>query len=373
MKLAPAFATLMAGLALSSSMPAHAQAQERPVTERQCAPCTISATPRLAFQTADPRASLAFVPMQVLRDGTSRYVLVVQGDLPLVFAADGRFIGPLGRTGEGPGEFRRASFVAPLPGDSLLVLDTQLQRASVFSPELRFVRTIRLPFYANAARVLDWPARVAVNGVSYSRRDAGWPLHILDLSEPTATLRTSFGDNDGEMRPGENARLIRRFVAGGTASFWALQVLSYQITHYGADGRILASIRREPDWFADESEWSLGGPERPPYPAVQTAAIRGDTLWVAVRIPRADWKRAWSDQRFFGAGEAASGRGPDPTALHMTRVEVIDVRKRAVIASRDFDGIIVDIDADLRASLYDLDPASEPRLRVFDLQLIRPD
>jgi hypothetical protein len=308
--------------------------------------------------------------MQVLRDGTGRYIIVVQGELPLVFAANGRFVRQLGRTGEGPGEFRRASFVAPLPGDSLLVLDTQLQRANVFSPELRFVRTIRLPFYANAARVLEWPGRVAVNGVSYSR---GWPLHMLDLSKPTATLLASFGDNDGEMRPGENARLIRRFVAGGTDDFWALQVLKYQITHYRADGRTLASIRRESDWFDGESEWSLGGPDRPPYPAVQTAAIRGDTLWIAVRVPREDWKRAWSDERLFGAGEAASGRGPDPTALHMTRVEVIDVRKRAVIASRDFDGIIVDIDADLRATLYDLDQASEPRLRVFDLRLIRQD
>ncbi|HET6681014.1 MAG TPA: hypothetical protein VFG84_07420 [Gemmatimonadaceae bacterium] len=57
----------------------------------------------------------------------------------------------------------------------------------------------------------------------------------------------------------------------------------------------------------------------------------------------------------------------------MTRVEVIDVRKRAVIVSRDFDGIIVDIDADLRATLNDLDQASEPRLRVFDLRVIQPD
>lgn len=361
-----ALATCIAGAA-------QLQAQERPVTTRGCTACTIEATQRFVFRTADPRVNIAFVPLQVFRDGTGRYFVLVHGELPLVFSSDGRFIRQLGRSGEGPGEFRAASFVTALPGDSLLVLDTRLLRASVFSPDLQFVRSVRLPFYASAARVLEWPGRVAVNGVSFSRGDAGWPLHLLDLSKPTATRLASFGDNDGAMRAGQNARLIRRFVAGGTDSFWAIQVLKYQVSHYSADGRVLTSVRREPTWFARESEWSLGSPRHPPYPALQTAAIRGDTLWVAVRVPRPDWEKAWSRTRASGAGEATRGRGPESTQLHMTRVEVIDLRNRTVIAARDFDGIIVNIDAQLRATIYDLDQGSEPRLHVLNLRLKRQE
>lgn len=40
----------------------------------------------------------------------------------------------IGRQGEGPGEFRRAATLQILPGDSLLVWDSQLQRLTVFPP-----------------------------------------------------------------------------------------------------------------------------------------------------------------------------------------------------------------------------------------------
>ena len=371
MGFSPARSVYLAGLATCLTGAAHAQAPERLVTARGCMSCAIEATQHVVFQTSDPRANIAFVPLQVFRDRTGRYFVLVQGQLPLIFTSRGRFLRQLGRSGEGPGEFRAASFVSALPGDSLLVLDTRLLRASVYSSDLRFVRSVGLPFYVSAARLLDWPKRVAVNGVSYSRADAGWPLHIIDFSGSTANRIASFGDNNGEMRPGENARLIRRFVAGGTDSFWALQMLKYQVTHYGADGRVLTAIRREPSWFVGESSWSLGSPRRPPSPALQTAAIRGDTLWVAARVPRKDWEKAWSGTRASGLGEVASGRGPDPTQLHMTRVEVIDVRRGTLLAVRDFDGIIVDIDSELRATIYDFDRDLEPRLRILGLHLRR--
>lgn len=41
----------------------------------------------------------------------------------------------IGRRGEGPGEFNRASSIQVLAGDSLLVWDSDLQRTSVFPPE----------------------------------------------------------------------------------------------------------------------------------------------------------------------------------------------------------------------------------------------
>jgi hypothetical protein len=347
------------------------EAQDRVITARGCSSCTIAATQRVVFRTGDPRASLSFTPLQTHRDGRGRYFVLVQGQLPLVFSSDGRFLRELGRSGEGPGEFRSATFIASLPGDSLLILDTRLLRASVFSPDLQFVRALALPFHVSAAAPMDWPRRVVVNGFGFTGQDVGWPLHVLDMSGAAVRRLHSFGDNRGELRPGQNAALLRRFVLVGGNAIWAMQVLKYQITRYHADGSIVSTIRRQPDWFSAESQWSLGNPRQPPSPALQAGAIRGDTLWIVARAPRPDWQRAWSGVPIPGVGELAPGRAPEPTRLHMARVEVIDMRSGTLLATRDFDGIIIGIDSGLRATIYDLERGLVPRLRVIELRLSR--
>ncbi len=61
----------------------------------------------------------------------------------VVLRSDGSLRGLIGGPGEGPGEFRSISTVHLLPGDSLLVYDIQLSRATVFDPStLQVVRTV---------------------------------------------------------------------------------------------------------------------------------------------------------------------------------------------------------------------------------------
>jgi hypothetical protein len=347
-----------------------ALAQVRDIRAGGCATCKIT---RQQLLVLDVKGSpgIAITPLQALRDRHGRYLVTTQGQLPLVFAANGRFIGELGTRGSGPGEFRSPVFIALLPGDSMLVLDTQLSRASVFAPDFKFKRSITLPFYVNGAVPLAWPSRVVANGVSYSPQEVGWPLHLFDMSTAAAKRLASFGDNEAELRPGNSAALLRRIIGFQRDSFWAMQVLNYQVTRYGSGGRILDSVRRRPDWFSTESRWSLGSPRRPPSPALQTAAVRGDTLWVIARVPKPDWEKAWVGVSTGRASEVAAGKGPEPTQLHMSRVEVIDLRRGSVLVQADYDGIIVNLDAELRAVLYDLEKSGEPRVRIFQLRLIK--
>lgn len=73
-----------------------------------------------------------------LRDG--RIVVVNRGSTELrVFDSTGTYLHAIGRRGQGPGEFMSPGTLQRLPGDSLIVFDTQLRRASLFSPSGQLV------------------------------------------------------------------------------------------------------------------------------------------------------------------------------------------------------------------------------------------
>ncbi len=61
-----------------------------------------------------------------------------------IYAPDGRFLASLGRPGEGPGEFRAVALVGALGGDTLVTLDSDLRRISLFHLETGFVRSARV-------------------------------------------------------------------------------------------------------------------------------------------------------------------------------------------------------------------------------------
>ena len=70
-----------------------------------------------------------------------------------VFAPDGRHLVTMGRSGDGPGEFRSAWFVWVLPGDTLWIGDYRPWRYNVFTRDGQFVRAVQMmPPYANSSR-----------------------------------------------------------------------------------------------------------------------------------------------------------------------------------------------------------------------------
>jgi hypothetical protein len=68
----------------------------------------------------------------------------------------GTLRGRIGRSGDGPGEFRRVGSIQILPGDTLLVFDPEAQRVTLFDPT---TLTIAYSFRV-AAEGLEWPALV---------------------------------------------------------------------------------------------------------------------------------------------------------------------------------------------------------------------
>lgn len=101
----------------------------------------------------------------VLRD---RSLLVADGRSGLVrrYGPGGELLQQFGAVGEGPGEFLSPTSLSWLPGDSVVVWDGALWRASVFDGDGRFARTARYDPTATGIYPLEgmWPMEVRIAG-----------------------------------------------------------------------------------------------------------------------------------------------------------------------------------------------------------------
>lgn len=66
---------------------------------------------------------------------SSGQIIVAEGSRLLVFDEEGTRLRTIGRSGQGPGEFGRISWVRRLTGDSVLVHDAALGRSTIFTPD----------------------------------------------------------------------------------------------------------------------------------------------------------------------------------------------------------------------------------------------
>ncbi len=117
-----------------------------------------------------------------LDDG--RIVVADRAPRVLVFDPDGEYLHGFGRRGEGPGEFQRIRSIQLLSPDSLLVLDASSGRASFFTLDGGFVRSMPPPQQG------QWVGRLG-DGTMVSRRNAlpaGQPRGRTGIQRMFATL-----------------------------------------------------------------------------------------------------------------------------------------------------------------------------------------
>lgn len=104
-----------------------------------------------------------------LSDGT--IVVANRGSHQLrFFDAEGRFIRNVGRQGEGPGEFQQLSWMAKLPGDTILTFDFGGRRLSRFTASGEYVGAVTLGG-ASTSEFL-FPVGVLADGRIVARRGA---------------------------------------------------------------------------------------------------------------------------------------------------------------------------------------------------------
>lgn len=129
---------------------------------------------------------------------TTGDILVADAELPGVrwYDGSGRHVRDLGRSGDGPGEFRWLTWIDRWRGDSISVYDPALRRISVFGPDGAFVRSIAWGDLSSFEgldlfRVLDPDVFLAVRWPPQAVRTAGGldrterEIYLLDIRRDT--------------------------------------------------------------------------------------------------------------------------------------------------------------------------------------------
>ncbi len=254
---------------------------------------------------------------------------------PLVFAADGRFLRPIGRAGRGPGEYVGASAVLPWRGDSILVVDPPLGRVSVLSPVLGYVRSFPLPVPSVESAVPLASGRIVLNtAIGDGQRD---PMRIVD---PGGNQVGSFGRSTTPDDGRALGNALRLLATDGRTVWSAAPFGGYVLEEWDSEtsrpGRRL--IREAP--FVRSGGSGSPTPERPPRSTLTGMYLEQDRLWVLMAVAGDRWARGLARTPVRGEGGALQYRIDDPHLVYDTIVDVFDIRTGRLLASRRFDEFI---------------------------------
>lgn len=295
-------------------------------SSRELSPIVLDPLP--AVGEVDGVGAIASWPRISPRHPLGYRVMVPQAgasvELPNVYGDDGRYLGSLGETGDGPGQFIEPLFSRVGPGDSLWLFDGSA-RASVFTPERVFARTIALP-------VAPWDAAVLPDGrLVIAAATSGAPLPLLLLNGAGAVIRYI-----GTPLPDEPLGAMRRIVLARDATIWTVPMLgSWRIEHWDTTGANLGALERTPEWFTPYQRYQAPAPGIAPQPTLQGAWFDDlDRLWVLGKAVDPDWEKG-IDTLDARGGESGRSVISDPDRVYDTMIEVIDLQSgEAIITAR---------------------------------------
>ncbi len=149
----------------------------------------------------------------MLRDGSIVTLDWTSGEVN-VFAANGKFLRRIGRTGQGPGEFEYPVVVMVGPGDSIHVINPD-QRIDVFSSDGKYARRVRLGLHS--------PLRALSDGSHLmSRGDDKQIVPGKNTDYATIYRLTATGDTTNELT--KYLRTERTYRLNGRSHEGALQL-----------------------------------------------------------------------------------------------------------------------------------------------------
>lgn len=357
--------TIAIGRLLVATNAVHAQVASLPVADEvSCRACQITMSAVVTLGETGGLGELRAVPVGVRVDGRGRYWIWGGDDAggPSVFNNSGRFIRLMGRRGQGPGEFEMVTDVIALPGDSVLVIDSQ-RRATLFGPDLNLVRIIPLAVTLSRSVVVNWPHSL-VGFDHYGAGGRGGPvIHSVAFDTKPARVMRSFGP-EWKLTDFKTMTAARRILAGSTNGLWAASLQQFRLERWSPNGELTLLLERHPAWPAPTSG-ELGKPDQPPPNAIQAIAEdQTGRLWVFINTAAPTWREGWPK----GAGEMRASAF-EQQKMFRTVVEVLDPRTARVVTRRLLDEWIIAVLTNERAAIYTADADGVPRLRIVDLKL----
>lgn len=293
-----------------------------------CDTCHIQLHVRVVLGRDDDPAPLQlFSAPHAFRQG--EYLVVPTGDLSQIARYDsmGKALEPVGRAGDGPGEFRRIRDLAPRPDGSVVVLS---ERLTVLAPDLRFVRTVPLTRRASSIVSLG-DGRVVLNTYSVPGR----PFLIFGQNFDTVVTA-------GDSASADPDQLQYVLASDGSGGFWsARRTGAYRLEHWDANGNRLGVIAPGSAWFSTGTQRrSLAETDafvEPPEPRISGIWLdQQDRLWVVASVPDRHWK-PWRPASSSGNRPPSQLPGPEDYAALMDGIiEVVDASTGQVISTRRY-------------------------------------
>lgn len=236
---------LLTGLAGTAAMAVGQSVPSQPITQAVRDAPTLQLTQVVRLGSLDGEHDAFGRVMDATLDRAGR--ILVADDLGrrvVVFGRDGRYVGTIGRRGQGPGEFESPWRVAVDAADSIFVWDMAQARISVFGRDLRFARSFAVPPHWSVSSIGFLPdGRLLL--AAYGPRERG-TLHVLAR---TGRLERTFG-------PGFNAPELSGFEAsllGGSAELTGSGIVytvksPYELWFFDLNGTPLQRCEGQRGW-----------------------------------------------------------------------------------------------------------------------------
>jgi hypothetical protein len=310
----------------------------------------------LLWMTMDSRGRV-YVTWQLMRPGGTR--------LAAVFDSTGRFIREIGQRGTGPGEFNHPITLNVDAHGQLYIWEFD-RRTTVLDSEYRFVRQFTQP----AATNLILPdGRHLVN---LRARDGANTLHPITVLDSLGNVIDAIGGTP--LMPADTGewRSVRLVAPGRDGTIWFQYVDRYRIEQWTADGKLMQTFTRRPEWWAEPiATRSEGGDGDEPTPVAR--GMRDDgagRLWVMINLAKKDWRKALGPPRLVARSGARYTITSRP-ALYDTVIDVIDVERGTLLASQRFPEMMMFFLGDDLLASYREDVDGEPFIDLWRARFTR--
>lgn len=307
-----------------------------------CNTCRISVIKVVSI--GDSESENGFVPslangLGVGSDGTLWVSYEMAGELPARYDLHGNFLGRVGRSGKGPGEFQGPVVARSFGTDTVFLLDYRAQRLSAYvPPQLEPVRTSRIqgPIGNLEFLVLN-NGYLVTNAHSPDPTFSGTPIHIYDssgehLRSVGGGLVMRYGDRKSSLR-----KLAR--VPHGLG-FWTVD-MDVNLREWTSDGAHIRTLTRAAEWRVPASTgvWIPQREDPPPHQVIAIAPTEDGFLWLVAAVAAPTWERAIRRRGlpFMGSDFDVT----DVNELFDTVIEVIDPSNASLVASVTLDEVVV--------------------------------
>ena len=302
-----------------------------------------------------------------LTDGRVIYVPSSGADHFMVISPDGSVATQVGRSGEGPGEYRLIRWVKPYH-DRLHVFDVGLMRSMVLDRHLEVVATNRLRGSNGSDVAVLGDSAYVVNAALQTSEGIGYALHLID--ETGAAIRSFDGLVGGFGLPGSRRKLDRVLANTPDGRLWSAHKTQYRIDLWNPrQGTILQTLVRQAEWFQPHEVVGRSIPERPDQPRILGIELDGQgRIWVLIRVASDRWAEGF---RKVGADEHPE-LGPylldDINVAYDTVLEVIDPGSGSVVGTAIADQAFFGFLGGWTVSYHELEDGT-PTLQLWQMQL----